>query len=108
MRLSVRESDIQKAILDYLLMRGHWVWRQSVGGMAQESQGKKRFIRFGKRGLADITGIEKASGRRIEIEVKRPGNRATDAQESFLAEVRKRKGIAFVAYSVDDVAAVGL
>ena len=42
-------------------------------------------------------------GKFVAIEVKRPGYKMTDKQELFQHEVRASGGIAFVAYSVDDV-----
>jgi hypothetical protein len=39
----------------------------------------------------------------VAIEVKRPGHTLTPLQDGFLREVRAAGGIAFVAYSVEDV-----
>ena len=39
----------------------------------------------------------------VAIEVKRPGQHMTPLQEQFQHDVRAAGGIAFVAYSVDDV-----
>lgn len=42
-------------------------------------------------------------GKFVAIEIKRPGHHMTPKQELFQHEVRAAGGIAFVAYSVDDV-----
>lgn len=42
-------------------------------------------------------------GRRLEVEVKRPGENATDEQQKFLDAVRGAGGVAFVARCVEDV-----
>ena len=60
----------------------------------------KRFVRFGTPGRADISGVW-PDGRRLEIEVKRPGNKPTQAQLDFLLLMQEQGAIAFW---VDDVA----
>ena len=55
------------------------------------------------RGIADIIGIW--DGKFLAIEVKKPGNNPTDEQLKFINAVNAAGGLAFVAYSVDDVIA---
>lgn len=64
--------------------------------------GKSRFIRLASAGTADITGCSK-DGRFIAIEAKIKPNKPTALQEAYLEEVRKRGGIAIVAYDLTDV-----
>jgi hypothetical protein len=101
--IEILERDIQKQIIEYLNIRGHYVWRQSVGSSSGESNGKKWFMKFGKKGLADITGIQKGTGKRIEIEVKRPHGKVTKEQMDFIARIQELGGISFIAYSLEDV-----
>jgi VRR-NUC domain len=101
------EKDIQKAILEYLQLRGIFAWRNNTGSFAfPETKTKaRRFFRAGKPGSGDIIGLT-GKGQFFSIEVKRPGQKATPDQEAFMREVRMNNGLAFVAFSVDDVEGV--
>jgi len=64
--------------------------------------GKSRFIKLAAAGTADITGCSR-DGRFIAVEAKIKPNKPTPLQEAYLEEVRKRGGIAIVAYDLSDV-----
>ena len=97
------EKDIVAAIMNYLAIRPDLVvWRQNVGALSIEGATGNRFIRFGRVGQADITGIM-AGGRRLEIEVKGPKGRQSDTQREFEAEISRLGGLYFIARSVQDV-----
>lgn len=68
----------------------------------KDTNGRSNFIKLAHAGTADITGCSSA-GRFIAIECKIGKNKPTDLQNAYLEEVRKRGGIAVVAYSLDDV-----
>lgn len=94
------ESDVLKDCLQYLnLLPGCRAYRINTGAFQNEYKGKKRFIRFGVPGMSDIIGIYK--GRFLAIEVKRPGNKPTDIQNSFLEDVLRLGGIATWVESLD-------
>ena len=96
------EAEIQKACLQYLnLQPGVRCWRQNTGAFAGDYKGKKRFVRYGITGQSDISGIMLPGGRRIEIEVKRPGNVPTEDQAAWLAMIREHGGVAFWIDSLD-------
>lgn len=116
-RLVPKEVDIQSSIEDALLHLHHhgklaWFSRQNGGGtMVKGSGGRIRFMSFyrlygfGKplhKGLADCIG-QTTDGRFFAVEVKRPGEKPTPEQQSFLDRVNANNGIGFVAYSVEDV-----
>lgn len=101
----LKESDILKVILEYLALRPGKYWRQNTGAVFSTYKGKKRIIRFGRPGAADITGVR--NGKRVEIEVKRPGEVQRDDQRAFEAMIKAEGGIYFVAKSVEDVQAQG-
>lgn len=50
----MKESAIQKAILEYLAARHILGFRMNTGAMKGEYKGKQRFMRFGVAGMADI------------------------------------------------------
>lgn len=93
------EREIQKAILRYLELRKIYCWRNNTGGFTDK---RDHYYTFGKKGSGDILGLT-PKGRFISIEVKRPGNKPTPAQVSFMNVIRDNGGIAFVATSIDDI-----
>lgn len=101
------ESAIQKAILDYLKLRQVFCWRNNSGARKfayQRQDGKitHNFFQWGKVGSGDILGLTK-KGIFFSIEVKAQGKKPTPQQTEFMNNVIVNNGIAFVAYSVEDV-----
>lgn len=109
------ESDVQKAIITYLLHHPSvaWVTRINQGQAVEHSaNGEARYIQFAKlykRGcrLVDIDGQLK-DGRRLAIEIKRPGWKAPHGereleQAAFLAMVRDYGGIGLFATCIEHV-----
>src|ERR1700683_4952276 len=93
----MRESEIQKAILDYLAAKHVMAFRMNTGAMQSEYNGKKRFMHFGTPGMADILAfpvirlpIEGYATKRIVptwIECKAPKGKQSELQKSFQAQV---------------------
>lgn len=123
-RLAASEAQIQKSILEYLQIKGIFCWRVNTGAVVSEYKGKKRFVRFGAPGVSDIVGIRSfrarvggdlrplidfdgtpmtCIGRFFAIEVKKPGNKLSPAQEAFKVEVERAGGLFITAYSLADV-----
>lgn len=101
-----KESDVQRAILEWLRLNGAVAVRVNSGGFAGEHNGKKRFVRMNDtEGCADILAC--VGGVFVAIEVKQVGGRTNPLraakQEAFLASVRRAQGIGVIATSVDDV-----
>lgn len=95
-----KESDIQRGILDYLAYKNCLAMKfPSVGIFRQDT---KQYIRQGRKGIADIIG-SRPDGRFFAIEVKSKKGKPTQEQVEFLEEVRSKKGIGILAYSIDDV-----
>jgi hypothetical protein len=98
------EAVIQRDILVALNATGRCrVWRQNTG-MATPP-GSKRPVRFGVPGQADISGLVSGSGRRFELEVKRPGAKQSDTQRVFERVINDRGGYYGVATSVAEALA---
>jgi hypothetical protein len=99
------EADVQVAVLRALTLHPlvAWCYRMNVGGVERaNADGTLRFIRFGWPGMLDITG-QLVDGRRLEVECKRIGEKATPDQQATIDRVNKAHGLAFVAHCVDDV-----
>ena len=96
------EGSVKKVCMDWLALQPDvWVWRQNTGAVAMPGASRSRFIRFGVPGAADITGVHKPTGRRIEIEVKAPGKKPTEDQAEFLERMLEHGAIAFYADSLE-------
>ena len=91
------EADIQRAILEYLNLhpRVAWAVRMNTGAMKIDG----RFVKFGFTGCSDVLG-QMTDGRFLAVEVKRPGNKPTEDQHSFLRNVQHYGGVGFWCDSV--------
>lgn len=98
------ETVIQGRIMEALSVAGCLVWRNNTGALPDGRTG--RLVKYGLcKGSSDIIGIA-PGGRFLAVEVKTPTGRATKEQELFLAAVRRRGGIGFVARSADEAVAL--
>lgn len=109
MKLKILEKDIQKTMLEWLLLKGFRVWRQNSGAMSGTYKGKSRFVRFNTQpGLSDIIGwIPPALGppvaRFLAVEVKRPKGVVSPDQAAFLEKVNGDSGVGIVAHSLEEL-----
>jgi hypothetical protein len=90
----VRESFIQRQILDYLETL------KPDGYFVKISQGRYTST----KGVADILGTY--LGRTVDIEVKSATGRTSKFQDAFLSNVRRAGGYAIVARDVETVKAL--
>lgn len=98
MKPAPRESDILKAVMDYLGAQGFSMFRRNTGAM----QMGKRFVRFSQPGQADLWGVQRGTGRHVEVEAKSPGKKPTPEQTAWLEAMREAGAVAFWCDSVDD------
>lgn len=99
----LKESEIQKQILDYLKFLKIFCWRNNTVGIYN-----KKLNRYVKSGSGTMKGVGDIlcclpDGKLCSIEVKRPNKLPTKEQREFMNEINKRGGLAFVASSLDDV-----
>ena len=90
------EFQIQKQIVDYLKVRRIPCFRTNVSYRKGHAMAKESV------GVPDIVGVA-PDGKFIGIEVKKPGGVVSDEQRKWLADIERSKGIAIIAFSVDDV-----
>jgi hypothetical protein len=117
------ETQIVRAILDYLAARRVLAYRMNTGAIEAEYKGKKRFMRFGVPGMADILAFKKRktcylttpaipNDYRGEIimplwlEVKTDKGKQSELQKSFQAQVEEEGHRYAVVRSIEDVAAL--
>lgn len=97
----VKESDLQRTILDWLGYQGHFFYRNNSGAMISEYKGKQRFMRFGAPGSPDIVVVH--DGLYVGIEVKGTGGKQNDNQKEFQRGLEDAGGRYVLAYSLKDV-----
>ncbi len=96
------EKTIQTEILAEFGTRDDMrLWRVNTG--VALPLGSERVTRFGVRGQADLSGIIRGSGRRLEIEVKSPMGRVSTQQSRWGQMIIRFGGIYIVARSIHDV-----
>jgi hypothetical protein len=113
---SLRESEIQKQILEYLATQEDvFMWRSQSTGVFNPVSGTWRKLQgIGRiQGVSDILGVLGSMGikegalvgcgRFLAIEVKSRYGKPTPAQEQFLLQVNNRGGLAFIARSLEEV-----
>jgi len=86
---ALTEQQITQQIRQVLKICRVWHWKSWQGPMSFP------------RGISDILGCYQ--GKLLAIEVKKPGGRVSPDQTRFIERVNAEGGIAFVAWSVDDV-----
>jgi hypothetical protein len=74
----VKESDVQRAILDYLALKRIFHYRNNSGGFRDAAN---HFYRFGAVGSPDIVCV--VNGQYVWIEVKAPGGKQSEYQKEF-------------------------
>lgn len=103
------ESVLKRSILEYLHLKGHFVWNNPSTGTYDprtRSFRAKRGI-FNIPGVSDILGITK-DGRPLAVEVKTKTGKVSDHQKNFIERFTEKGGLAFVARSIEDCEAKGL
>jgi hypothetical protein len=93
----VKESEVQKQILDYLALKGIFHYRNNSGAFVDS---QKHFYRFGAKGSPDIICIIK--GRYVGLEVKTPKGKLSDDQIAFHRNLMAADGIVFTVRSLDE------
>lgn len=97
------EKEVVKECLEYLKILGIYAYRTNTGAAEyQDRAGKKRFVRYGKPGVSDITGVM-PGGRFIAVECKAANGRLSNHQTAYLRDIERMGGLAIVARSAGDI-----
>jgi hypothetical protein len=98
-----KEADVQRAILNYLALRGIFHYRNNSGAFVFPATATtaRRFIKAGALGSPDIVCV--IDGQYVGIEVKAPKGRQIDNQKKFQWQMEAAGGKYVLAYSLDDV-----
>ena len=99
------ESRVLRACLDYLRLRGHFVFRVNCGAFKTDRGGY--FKSTDIPGVSDIIGIAK-DGRGLAVECKSDKGKLSELQKAFGEKYREAGGVFIVARSVEDLQEAGL
>ena len=97
----MKESEIQRTILDYLRANDYLHWRNYVGPILT---GNGRRTKNMMKGMPDILGVLTEPEHRLFcIEVKSATGKLSTHQRAWRTDLVKAGAIHIVAYSLDDV-----
>lgn len=88
-----KESELYKPLVEYLNHRGFVALRINSGKIKVG----RRFIQLAPSGTSDIVGVC------LAVEVKKPGEKPTRAQQEFIDRVNMAGGIGLIVESVEDL-----
>ena len=95
-----KESETQKAIIDYLDARGILNWRVNLGGVPHTVNGKIIYRKNPMKGMPDISCIY--CGLFVGIEVKAKTKQSPE-QFAWQQKLEQNGAIYILAHSVEDV-----
>lgn len=94
----MKESDVQRQILDYLALKRIFHYRNNSGAFKRDDG---HFYRFGATGSPDIICV--VNGQYVGIEVKAANGKQSDHQKEFQKSLDAAGGKYILAYSLEDV-----
>ena len=94
----MKESEVQKQILDYLALKRVFHYRNNSGAFVDS---QKHFYRFGALGSPDIICV--INGQFVGIEVKAPKGKQSQYQKEFQKNLEAAGGRYVLAYSLVDI-----
>lgn len=98
-----KESDIVKAICDYLEAKRHFFWRNNTGAFKTETG----FYRFGAKGSPDIFVLTDG-GYLISLEVKTKIGKLSPDQKLWQERCKEVGAEYHIVRSIDEVQVIGL
>lgn len=98
------ETDLVRECIRIAHTLGCLAWRCNVGAFVGEYRGRRRVVRFGIKGMADILGIL-PGGRFLAVECKLGKNKLTTEQTEFHLAIDRQGGVVMVARDVETFAA---
>lgn len=105
-RTQTPEQALQSLILAWLAAEHILAFRMNTGAMVSESQGRKRFTRFGVKGMADILAFQDSGpcvSSPVWLELKSEAGRQTPEQKSFQSQVEEHGHLYRVVRSLEEV-----
>ena len=99
----IPESAVIQQVKQVIKVTGLKIQRINTGCFIIGTGRNRRFIKTADAGTCDFEGYDNI-GRFVAIECKRPsGGRLSPAQKERIADINRKGGVAFVAYSGEEV-----
>ena len=96
------ETDIQRAVLDWLRFKNIFAFRiNNMGVPTRDASGEIRFRPSTVKGISDIFAV--FHGRFVAIEVKTQTGKMTEYQQRFLDAVKDSGGVGLVIRSIKEL-----
>lgn len=95
---TVPESDVVRAVLDYVARLGGYAWRQNTGGgyFQNRQGGKQYYVQFAEKGACDIIAVvphPSGGGVALFIETKTELGKQSDEQRDWQAQIEAAGGV---------------
>jgi hypothetical protein len=104
---SIKETDIQKGVCDYLALRKHFFWRSNNMPVYDSVRKSYRALpKYAKHGIPDIIVIK--DGFFIGLEIKKKGGYQSKEQKLFEKELKEAGGEYWVIRDIDQLKEIGL
>lgn len=96
-------NNFTKKVVDLLTILGFVVWRNNNAGVYDVRRKSFRAGSVGRKGVPDIIGYQKKTGRGIYVEIKTGSDKLSPEQKHFLIEALQNNCIAFECRSMSDL-----
>ncbi len=101
--LQPTHNELKVQIVELLTLRGWLAWSNNTGAFpVEDGKHERRYVRFGRKGSADIFAVRPGDGRFYSIEVKVGKDDLRDDQRQWMHDVRAHGGVAIVARNLQD------
>jgi len=101
----IKETDIQKAVCDYLALKKYFFWRQNNNPIY--SQGRMFAMpKYSMHGVPDIILIK--DGFFIGLEIKTSTGKQSEHQKEFQRKCKENGAEYYVIKSLEDIKEIGL
>lgn len=105
--MAIRESEAQRAICDYLALKGYFFWRNNNVPIFDPTRKTFRAMpKYTMKGIPDIIIIK--DSKFIGLEVKSDTGKLSPEQRKFGVDCTLHGGTYALVRSIDDVQAMGL
>jgi hypothetical protein len=107
---TVKESDIQKTVCEYLERKGYFFWRQNTTPVYDPKRKVFRAMpKYALKGVADIVCFDKTkTGIAIFLEIKKPKTYQSKEQKEFEVKCKDFGAEYYVIRRLEDLIEIGL
>ena len=104
-RTAIRHTSanvLTQHALRILALKGYYCWRQNNAAI-YDSEKKVYRKNSTKKGVSDIIGFHRHTGRFVAVEIKAGKDRLSEEQEAFLELVKTSGGVSLVVRNSEDL-----